>query len=99
MGRHPDEDAVRELGIRVVTYDRPGYGRSTRHPGRRVVDCVGDVATIADELGIKRFAVSGASGGGPHALAIAARLPERVTRVACVVGAAPYDAEDLEWFA
>lgn len=64
-----------------------------------MVDCVGDLAAIADELGIDRFAVTGGSGGGPHALAVAARLPERVTRVACVVGGAPYDAEDLDWYA
>lgn len=98
-GRHPDLSRVSAAGLRLVTYDRPGYGRSTRQPGRSVADCVSDVATIADELGIERFAVSGGSGGGPHALAIAARLPERVTRVACVVGGAPYDAEDLDWFA
>lgn len=64
-----------------------------------MVDCVGDLAAIADELGVDRFAVTGGSGGGPHALAVAARLPERVTRVACVVGGAPYDAEDLDWYA
>ncbi len=97
-GRHPDLTRVSAAGLRLVTYDRPGYGRSTRHPGRRVVDCVRDVAKIADALDIQRFAVSGGSGGGPHALAVAARLPERVTRVACVVGAAPYDAEDFDWF-
>ena len=98
-GRHPDLSRVSAAGLRLVTYDRPGYGRSTRQRGRRVVDCVSDVAAIADELEIERFAVSGGSGGGPHALAVAARLPERVTRVACVVGGAPYDAEDLDWFA
>jgi pimeloyl-ACP methyl ester carboxylesterase len=98
-GRHPDLSRVTAAGLRLVTYDRPGYGRSTRQSGRSVVDCVSDVARIADELEIQRFAVSGASGGGPHALAVAARLPERVTRVACVVGGAPYDAEDLDWFA
>ena len=89
-GRHPDLSRVSAAGLRLVTYDRPGYGRSTRQPGRRVVDCVSDVATIADVLDIERFAVSGGSGGGPHALAVAAGLPERVTRVACVVGGAPY---------
>jgi pimeloyl-ACP methyl ester carboxylesterase len=99
MGRHPDEDAVRELGIRVVTYDRPGYGASTRHPGRRVVDCVGDVAAIADALGIERFAVTGGSGGGPHSLAVAARLPDRVLRARCVVGVAPFEAEGLDFYA
>jgi pimeloyl-ACP methyl ester carboxylesterase len=98
-GRHPDPARVAGAGLRIVTYDRPGYGRSTRHRGRDVVDCVADVATIADHLGIDRFAVVGGSGGGPHALAVAARMPERVTRVGCDVGVAPYDAADLDWTA
>jgi len=63
------------------------------------VDCVGDVAAIADTLGIERFAVVGGSGGGPHALAVAARLPERVSRAACVVGIVPYDTPDFDWLA
>lgn len=99
FNRPPNEAAVRSLGFRLVTYDRPGYGGSTRHPGRRVVDCVKDVAAIADELGIERFAVTGGSGGGPHALAVAARLPERVLRARCVVGIAPREAEDLDFYA
>lgn len=98
-GLHPNRVRIAEAGLRVITYDRPGYGRSSRHRGRRVVDCVGDVAAIANDLGTERFAVSGGSGGGPHALAVGARLAERVTRVACEVGAAPYDAPDLDWFA
>jgi pimeloyl-ACP methyl ester carboxylesterase len=99
LGRHPDEDAVRELGIRLITYDRPGYGASTRHRGRRVVDCVSDVAAIADALGIETFAVTGGSGGGPHALAVAARLPDRVLRARCVVGVAPFDSDGLDFYA
>jgi pimeloyl-ACP methyl ester carboxylesterase len=91
LGRHPDDDKVAAIGARVITYDRPGYGASSRHPGRVVADCVADVAAIADELGLDRFAVTGGSGGGPHCLAVAAGLPERVTRAACVVGVAPYD--------
>lgn len=97
-GRHPDPSRVADAGLRIVTYDRPGNGRSTRHPGRDVVDCVADIAAIADALGIERFVVTGGSGGGPHALAAAARLPERVIRAECNVGAAPYDAPDLDWF-
>jgi pimeloyl-ACP methyl ester carboxylesterase len=96
-GRHPDESRVVDAGLRLVTYDRPGYGQSARHKGRRVVDCVADVTAIADELGIDRFFVKGGSGGGPHALAVGARLPQRVTRVACDVGVAPYEAEDIDW--
>jgi pimeloyl-ACP methyl ester carboxylesterase len=98
-GRHPDESRVVNAGLRLVTYDRPGYGQSARNKGRQVVDCVADVATIADELGIDRFFVKGGSGGGPHALALGARLPERVTRVACDVGVAPYEADDIDWLA
>ena len=96
---HRHRQRVAAAGLRVITYDRPGYGGSSRHAGRRVVDCVGDIVAIADALGLERFAVSGRSGGGPHALAAGARLPGRVTCVACDVGAAPYDAPDLDWFA
>ena len=91
LNRHPDDSKVASIGARVITYDRPGYGESSRHHGRAVVDCVADVAAIADDLGIEQFAITGGSGGGPHCLAVAAGLPERVTRAACVVGVAPYD--------
>jgi pimeloyl-ACP methyl ester carboxylesterase len=99
LNRHPDESKYAEAGARVITYDRPGYGRSDRHPGRVVVDCVADIAAIADTLGIERFSVTGGSGGGPHALAVAARLPDRVVRARCDVGVAPYPADGLDWFA
>ncbi|MFZ0325074.1 MAG: alpha/beta hydrolase [Actinomycetes bacterium] len=84
-----------DRSVRVIGYDRPGYGLSTRHPGRTVADAAADVATIADTLGLGRFAVTGGSGGGPHCLAAAALLPDRVTRVACVVGAAPLGGPGL----
>lgn len=99
LGRHPDEAAVRAAGLRVITYDRPGYGASDRHRGRRVVDCVADVAAIADALGIDRFFVAGGSGGGPHTLAVAARLGDRVRAAQCDVSGAPYDAPDLDFLA
>jgi pimeloyl-ACP methyl ester carboxylesterase len=89
--------ALRDVGVRVITYDRPGYGASDRRRGRCVADCAGDVQQIADALGIGQFAVVGSSGGGPHALAVAACLPDRVTRVQCHVGLAPYPAEGLDW--
>jgi pimeloyl-ACP methyl ester carboxylesterase len=86
-------------GIRRLTFDRPGWGESTRLAGRTVADVVPDVVTIADALGIERFAMRGASGGGPHALACAALLPDRVLRCHCVVSPAPYDAEELDYLA
>jgi pimeloyl-ACP methyl ester carboxylesterase len=91
--------AYASVGARVITFDRPGYGGSDRFRGRRVVDSVADASAIADSLGIERFAVSGGSWGGPHSLAVAARLPERVTRAACVAGVAPFDMLGFDWFA
>jgi pimeloyl-ACP methyl ester carboxylesterase len=101
LGRWPDEGVYGSLGVCFVTHDRAGYGRSSRLRGRRVVDDVDDVRLIADELGFERFGVSGGSGGGPHALACAARLPARVIRATCVVGSAPYGPPGLDhdaWF-
>jgi pimeloyl-ACP methyl ester carboxylesterase len=75
--------AAAERGIRWVSHDRPGYGGSTPHPGRDVASAAADVASVADALGIDRFAVMGDSGGGPHALACAAILPGRVLATVC----------------
>ena len=88
-----------QRGIRWVSYDRPGYGGSTAHPGRDVASAAADVAAIADALGIARFAVMGHSGGGGHALACGALLSERVIGAVSVSGLAPYAAEGLDWFA
>jgi pimeloyl-ACP methyl ester carboxylesterase len=73
----------------LLTFDRPGYGESTRLAGRSVGDVAADVRLLANAQGWERFAVAGGSGGGPHALACAALLPERVTRCAVVGGIAP----------
>ena len=91
--------AAAQLGIRWVSYDRPGYGGSTPHPGRDVASAAAEVASIADALGIGRFAVMGHSGGSPHALACGALLPERVLGVVGAAGLAPFHAEGLDWFA
>jgi pimeloyl-ACP methyl ester carboxylesterase len=88
-----------ELGIRLVGYDRPGYGGSTARSGRDVASAAADVAAIADALGVERFAMMGHSGGGPHALACGALLPERVLAVVSGSGLAPFGAEGLDWFA
>jgi pimeloyl-ACP methyl ester carboxylesterase len=87
------------LTVRWVSHDRPGYGGSTALRGRDVASVAGDVASVADALGIDRFAVMGHSGGGPHALACAALLTERVVGAVSVSGLAPYDAEGLDWYA
>ncbi|MFF7976046.1 alpha/beta fold hydrolase [Streptomyces sp. NPDC007905] len=87
------------LGIRWVSYDRPGYGGSTPLIGRSVASAASDVGRVADALGIGRFAVMGHSGGASHALACAAVLRERVLGAVAVSGPAPFDAEGLDWFA
>jgi pimeloyl-ACP methyl ester carboxylesterase len=96
LGRWPDEEVYRGLGVCFVTYDRAGYGRSTRRHGRNIADAVADVIAIADELGFDRFGVTGGSGGGPHSLACAALHPDRVVRATCAVGVAPYGEPGLD---
>jgi pimeloyl-ACP methyl ester carboxylesterase len=95
------EPAVRlaeRQGIRMICYDRPGYGGSDRDPGRSVASCAHDVGAIADALGIERLAVWGISGGGPHAIACAALLPDLVPAVAVLASCAPWGAEGLDYF-
>ena len=89
--------AAHDRGLRLVTFSRPGYGASTRQPGRRVVDVVADVAAVLTHLGAPRCLVAGWSGGGPHALATGSRLPEQVAGILCIAGVAPYDAEGLNF--
>ena len=99
LGPVPRPFRLYELGVRLITFDRPGYGGSDRLVARTVADVVPDVRAIADALDIERFAVLGRSGGGPHALACAALLPDRVTRAGVLVSLAPWAAEGLDWFA
>ncbi|HWD83934.1 MAG TPA: alpha/beta hydrolase [Kribbella sp.] len=81
--------ALNDSGLYVAVPDRPGYGGSTRQPGRTVASVVADTVALADALGWERFAVTGGSGGGPHALACAALLPDRVTRCAVTGSISP----------
>jgi pimeloyl-ACP methyl ester carboxylesterase len=96
---HPSSDlekAVHARGMRMVTWSRPGYGDSTRQPGRTVVDVVADTRAVLEGLGAERCIVGGRSGGGPHALACAARL-EQAVAVLVVAGVAPFEAEGLDF--
>ncbi len=87
-----------ERGLRLIGYDRPGYGQSSPQPGRTVADCAADVRAICSDLGIDRIATWGHSGGGPHVLACAALLPDLVTAAASLASPAPFDAEGLDYF-
>jgi pimeloyl-ACP methyl ester carboxylesterase len=98
LSRHHDPEPVAAAGVRMLTYDRPGYGLSDPLPGRSVADAAADIAAVLDAAGVDRVGVVGGSGGGPHALAVATLLPERCTVVHCVVGVAPYGAPGLDFF-
>jgi len=87
-----------ERGLRTVSYSRPGYGQSTPRPGRSVADAVTDIETVLDAVGAREFVTLGWSGGGPHALAAGALLPERCQAVAVLAGVAPYPAHGIDWF-
>ena len=95
----PFVDAAAERGLRTVTYSRPGYGGSTRHEGRTIGDAAADTAAILDAIGADEALTAGASGGGPHTLACAALLPDRIAACASIAGVAPYDADGLDFLA
>ena len=87
------------LGVRWLGLDRPGYGGSTRHPGRTTASVAQDVAELTDALSVERFAVVGHSGGGSYAVACGGVLSDRVVAVVGMAGLAPYRAEGLDWYA
>lgn len=86
-------------GIRLISHDRPGYGESTPLPSRKVASVANDVAAIAKHLRLNRLVTVGASGGGPHALACAALLPDLIVGAVAMESLAPYGADGLDWFA
>jgi pimeloyl-ACP methyl ester carboxylesterase len=96
-GPHAEDAAQR--GVRLLSYDRAGYGGSTPAPGRTVGDVAADAAAIADALELERLGTWGISGGGPPALACAALLPDRIAAAVSIAGVAPVDAEGLDWSA
>lgn len=99
----PGDDVLAGLSVDYVTFDRPGYGDSTRRAGRTVASVAADVLRVADAAGFASFSVVGGSGGSAHALAVAAQAPGRVRAVTLVVPAAPRVGEpsmgDAAWFA
>ncbi len=94
----PLVSAAAARGIRLLSYGRPSYGGSSPNPGRNVASAADDVRQIVEALGVARFAVMGASGGGPHALACAALLPDRVAGAVCLAGLAPL-TDAFDWYA
>jgi len=78
------DDAARARGLRLIAPERSGYGLSDFKHVDTLAETAGDVAAIADALGFDRFALVGVSGGGPHAVAVAALLKSRVLRLALI---------------
>lgn len=98
LQRHPVEDELVQAGVRQITYDRPGYGLSDALPGRAVADAAVDVEALLDALDLERVGVIGRSAGAPHALAVAALLPERCTVIHALACVAPPGAPGLDYF-
>lgn len=92
-------EAVTERNLRYVSAARPGYAASSRRPDRSVADVVDDAKAVLDDLGADRCYTLGGSGGGPHTLACAALLPDRVVAAATIASVAPYGASGLDFLA
>jgi|BarGraNGADG00212_2_1021979.scaffolds.fasta_scaffold69779_1 pimeloyl-ACP methyl ester carboxylesterase len=95
----PMVEAAAAKGLRTVMYSRPGYGTSTPKLGRKVIDAASDAAFVVDAVGATTFRTIGWSGGGPHALACAAALPDRCLATVTIAGVAPYSTEGIDWLA
>jgi pimeloyl-ACP methyl ester carboxylesterase len=93
----PDEDATAAAGVRLITVDRPGYGRSDPRPGRTLLDWADDVEELADRFDLASFPIIGWSSGGPHALACGIRIPTRVTAIGLAASPGPCDAVPGAW--
>jgi len=91
--RHPDDNILEQLGVRLIGIDRPGYGMSTRKPNHNLMDMVDDTMMLAKGLNISKFSVLGYSAGAPYALACAYRFPQIITRCAIVSSLPPMDDE------
>lgn len=89
------DDTGRELGLRVLSLDRPGTGGSTFVPDRRMLDWPRDVGAVADALGVGRFLLLGVSGGCPYALACGREIPERIAALGIVCGLGPVYRPEL----
>jgi len=88
----PDEALTAELGVRLISFDRPGFGRSDRRPDRSLTDTADDIVALIDHLGFEKVYLAAPSGGGPPALALAHRAPDRIRAVALIGAVAPTDA-------
>ena len=93
----PDDEEAKAQGLRLISYDRAGYGGSTPRPGRDVAAIADDIADVADALGVGSFASLGGSGGGPHTLAIGALLADRCVGVCAIACPTPWEAEGIDW--
>ena len=93
---NPQRNVPRETGTRYLMADRPGYGGSTRKPGRGIADITDDYAELLDFHGLDRVPATGTSGGGPHVLALAARHPDRVSAISVIVGGTPLVEGEIE---
>ena len=93
----PTVRAAADHGLRLISWDRPGYGDRPPSAGRRIGDLAVEARAVADGLGVSHFATYGFSGGGSYALGCAALLPELVTAAVVIAGLAPCDADGLDW--
>ena len=98
LGYPPDNELGRERGLRIIRYDRAGYGGSTPKPGRSVVDVVADIEDVLDAFDVERYVSLGGSGGCPHSFACGARS-ERCLAAGAIAAPTPYPAESLDWLA
>ncbi len=87
---------ARDLNLRIIAVNRPGYGNSDFQIDRTLLDWPDDISELADSLKIDSFSVLGVSGGGPYAIVCAYKISGRLKKVGVVSGMGPYNAPEME---
>lgn len=92
----PADAIALDLGIRLITPDRPGYGYSEAQDNFSLLDWPNAVSQLADKLNLNRFSILGFSGGGPYALACAHKIADRINQLTLVSSPAPFDTDVMQ---
>lgn len=92
----PADIIARNLGIRLIAPDRPGYGDSDLQDNFKPLDWPKTITQLADSLSIDNFSILSFSAGGIFALACAHEIPERIKKLTLISCSAPYETDVMQ---
>lgn len=88
--RLPDDRLTKNLGVRLIIPDRPGYGLSEYVPDHGYLDFAEDLLELVDQLDIQQFSIMGLSIGAIYGSAFAYKTPQRLRSIAMISSTPPF---------